>query len=74
MGKEFVGEDGGVAVDFDEVDGEGGDFGKHYAAEGVGEGEGGVLEDKVDGCAVGLEGGALAVTESVVNSVCSLFG
>ena len=49
MGKEFIGEDRGVAFDFHEVDGDGGDFGQHGAADGVGEGEGGVGEDEVDG-------------------------
>ena len=39
MGDEFVGENGGVGFDFDEVDGHGGDFGENDAAEGVGEGE-----------------------------------
>jgi len=36
--------------------GDGGDFGEHGAADGVGEGEGGVGEDKVDGRVVGLAG------------------
>ena len=35
----FVGENGGVCFDFDEVNRHGGDFGKDNAAEGVGEGE-----------------------------------
>lgn len=54
VGEEFVGKDGGVAVDFHEIDGEGGDLREHYAPQGVGEGEGGVLEDEIDGRAVGL--------------------
>lgn len=48
MGEEFVGEDAGVALDLHEVDGQGGDFGEDGAAEGVGEGEAGVVEDEVD--------------------------
>ena len=54
MCEEFVGKDGGVGFDFDEVDGYGRDFGEHGAAEGVGEGEGGVAEDEFDGCCAGL--------------------
>ena len=48
MGDELVREDGGVGGDVDEVDRQGGDFGEHDAAQGVGEGEGGRLEDEVD--------------------------
>ena len=54
MCEEFIRKDGGVGLDFDEVDGDCGDFGEHGAAEGVGEGEGGVAEDEVDRCCVGL--------------------
>ena len=39
VGDKFIGEDGGVGFDFDEVDGHRGDFGEDGAAEGVGEGE-----------------------------------
>ena len=49
MREELVSEDGRVGVDFDEVDGDSGDFGEHGAPEGVGEGEGGIVEDEVDG-------------------------
>ena len=48
MGDELVRQDGGVGYDVDEVDGEGRDLGEHGAAEGVGEGEGGGLQDEVD--------------------------
>lgn len=48
MGKEFVGQDGGVGFDFDEVDGHNGDFGEDGAAQGVGEGEGDVGENEID--------------------------
>ena len=61
MGEELVGEDGGVRGDLDDVDGEGGDLGEHGAAEGVGEGEGGVREGEVDGLRCGgadADGGA----------------
>lgn len=39
MGEEFVGQYGGVLFYFNEIDGHRGDFGEHYSAEGVGEGE-----------------------------------
>ena len=48
MCEELVGQDGGVGFYFDQIDGEGGDFGVQGAAERVGEAEGGVLEYKVD--------------------------
>ena len=54
VGDELVGEDGGVCYNVDKVDGEGGDLGEHGAAEGVGEGEGGGLEDEVDAVLFGL--------------------
>ena len=38
MGEDFVGHDGGVVVDVDVFDGEGGDLGEEDAAEGVGDG------------------------------------
>lgn len=43
MGEEFIGKDGGVAFDFNEIHGEGGHFGKHRAAERV-------RKRQVDGC------------------------
>lgn len=51
MGEDFVLDDGGVVVDEDVFDGEGGDFGQKNAAEGVG--EGGVDTDKGEGGVVG---------------------
>lgn len=39
MRDEFIGENGGIGFDFDDVDGDGGDFGEEGAAEGVGESE-----------------------------------
>ena len=42
MSQELVGEDGGVRLDFYEVDGKGGDFREECAADGVGETEGGI--------------------------------
>lgn len=44
VGNELVVEDGGVDFDLDEVDGDGGDFGDHDAAEGVGDAGVGVSE------------------------------
>ena len=35
VGDEFVGENGRVGFYFDEIDGHGGDFGEHDAAQGV---------------------------------------
>jgi hypothetical protein len=55
VGEEFVGEDGGVVLDFDHVDCDGGDLSEHDAAKGVGEGEVDIGEDEVDG-----EGGGFA--------------
>ncbi len=52
---EFIGEDGGVCSDFYEVDGDGRYLGEHGAAEGVGEGEGCVGENEVDGGFVRLQ-------------------
>jgi len=49
MGDKFVGENGSIGLDFDEVDGHGGDFGKDDAPEGVGEGEVNIGEGKVYG-------------------------
>lgn len=54
MGDEFVGEDGGVGFDFDEVDGHGRDFGEDGPAEGVGEGEVCVGEGEIDEVGAGL--------------------
>lgn len=54
VGDELVRQDGGVGYDVDEVDGEGGDLGEHGAAERVGEGEGGGLQDEVDAVLFGL--------------------
>ena len=51
MGEDFVGHDGGVVVDVDVFDREGGDLGKEDAAEGVG--DGGVDIDEGEG---GFEG------------------
>lgn len=51
MGEDFILDDGGVVVDVDEFNGEGGDFGEEDAAEGVGEGS--VDADKGEG---GVEG------------------
>ena len=48
MGDEFVGENGRVGFDFDEVDGHGWDFGEDDAADGVGEGEVDVRKFEVD--------------------------
>lgn len=48
MRDEFVGEDGGVGFDFDEVNGHGWDFGEDDATDGVGEGEVDVGELEVD--------------------------
>jgi hypothetical protein len=39
VGEELVGEDGGVCVDFDDVDGDGGHFCEHGATQRVGKGE-----------------------------------
>lgn len=44
MGDELVVEDGGVDLDLDEVDGDGGDLGDHHAAEGVGHARVGLSE------------------------------
>ena len=44
MSDELVVEDGGVDLDLDEVDRDGGDFGDHDAAEGVGHGYVGVAK------------------------------
>jgi hypothetical protein len=44
VGDELVVEDGGVDLDLDEVDGDGGDLGDHDAAEGVGHAGVGVAE------------------------------
>jgi hypothetical protein len=54
VGEEFVGEDGGVFFYFDEVDGDGWDFGEHYSAQGVGEGEVDGAEFEVDAIGFGL--------------------
>lgn len=54
MGDEFVGEDGGVRFDLDDVDGDGGDFGEHHAPQGVGEGEVDGAEAEVDAVRFGL--------------------
>lgn len=54
MGEEFVGEDGCVFFYFDEVDGDGWDFGEHYSAEGVGEGEVDGAEFEIDAVGFGL--------------------
>jgi hypothetical protein len=62
---EFVGEHGGVAYDLDLVDGDGGDFSKDGASEGVGEGEGGALEDEVDAVEGSLETGSDGLALSV---------
>jgi hypothetical protein len=45
---EFVGENGGVGFDFNEVDSYGGYFGKDDASEGVGEGEVDLFKGEVD--------------------------
>lgn len=55
MGEEFVGQDGGVCVNFDEVDCQCWDLGEHYPTEAVGEGEGDGGEDEVYGCFCGLD-------------------
>lgn len=65
MGDELVGEDGGVGVDFDEVDAHGGDFGEHGAAEGVGEGEVDGGEDEVDAVCLGLYRSVRANTQII---------
>lgn len=39
MSDELIGENGTVHLDFDEIDGDGRDFGLDHAAKGVGEGE-----------------------------------
>jgi hypothetical protein len=44
VGDEFVGEDGGVGFDLNQVDSHGGDFGEDGAAQGIGEGEVNVAE------------------------------
>ena len=48
VGEEFIGENGGIALDLDNVEGEGGHFGQDRAAEGVGEGEVDGAESEVD--------------------------
>ena len=54
MCEELICEDGGVGVDLDEVYGYCGDLGEHDSAERVGEGEGGVAQDEIDGVGVRL--------------------
>jgi hypothetical protein len=54
VGDELIRQDGGVGYDVDEVDGEGRDLGEHGAAERVGEGKGGGLQDKFDAVLFGL--------------------
>ena len=54
VGDELIGQDGGVGYDVDEVDGEGWDLGEHGAAERVGEGKGGGLQDEFDAVLFGL--------------------
>lgn len=49
MGNEFVGEDGGIGVDLDEVNGHRRHFGKDDAAQGIREGEVDVGEGKIYG-------------------------
>lgn len=44
MSDELIVEDGGVDLDFDEVDGDGGDLGDHHAPKRVGHGGVGVPE------------------------------
>ena len=44
VGDEFVGEDGGVGFDLNQVDSHGGDFGEDGTAQGIGEGEVNVAE------------------------------
>lgn len=55
VGDEFVGEDGRVRFDFDEVDGHGRDFGEDDAADGVGKGEVDVGELEINAEIVVLE-------------------
>jgi len=59
VGDELVGEDGAVDFDLDEVDGEGGDFGLDYAADGVCEGEVGACHFEIYSRAAGLEMGGM---------------
>lgn len=54
MGDEFISEDGGVGFNFDDVDGDGGDFREDGAAEGVGKGEVYGAEAEVDSVGFGL--------------------
>ena len=54
MCEELICEDGGVGVDLDEVYGYCGYLGEHGAAERVGEGEGGVAQDEIDGGRISL--------------------
>lgn len=48
MGNELVWKNGGVYLDLDHVDGNGGDVGHDDAPEGVGEGEVDIAEHEVD--------------------------
>jgi hypothetical protein len=54
MGDELVGEDGGVLLDLDQVNGHGRDFAKHYASERVRKGQVDIVELKLDALLVGL--------------------
>lgn len=55
MRDEFVGENGGVGFNFNEVDGHSWNFGEDDAADGVGEGEVDIGEFEVDAEVVILE-------------------
>lgn len=48
VGDEFIGEDGGVCFDLDEINGHSGDFGEHGAAQRVGKSKVDVGEGKVN--------------------------
>lgn len=54
VGNEFIGQDGGVGFDLDEINGHGGDFGQHGAAQRVGKSKVDVAEGEVN-----MTGGSL---------------
>lgn len=54
MGNEFVGERGGVDLDFNKVDGHGRNFGEEGSTQGIGKGQVNVFQREVSAVSEGL--------------------